>query len=217
MASSSSPTPGPDRGKRERILDAAYQVCASRGVDGARMEEVASLARVSKGTLYRFFESKEQLLLATILDSYEQFLPLFDAGTDPRADAGQRLGALLHGMTEILAAVAPRMNVHYQAWGLVAKQPELKRRLYDFLRGFHAERAQTLERTVREGQRAGLFRADADVEGFAEGIQALLSGFLYRATFDPERATPALLRRSFDGLVRNALLVEAPEKAGGGG
>ena len=46
--------------RRRRILDAALAVCEERGVHAARMEEVAALAQVSKGTLYRFFESKEE-------------------------------------------------------------------------------------------------------------------------------------------------------------
>ena len=44
------------------------------------------------------------------------------------------------------------MNVHYQAWGLVAKVPALQDRLYGFLREFHSQRAEILE-TIREGHR----------------------------------------------------------------
>ena len=145
------------RDKRARILEAAYRVCERRGVDGARMEEVATLARVSKGTLYRFFESKEHLLLATIIDSYEQSLSVFDAPGESDAEPRERLDLLLDGMTKILEAVSPRMNVHYQAWGLVAKVPVLQDRLYGFLREFHSQRAESVESAVREGQRCGLF------------------------------------------------------------
>lgn len=195
------------RDKRARILEAAYGVCQRRGVDGARMDEVAALAQVSKGTLYRFFESKEHLLLATILDSYEQSLPLVDipAGKSPH----ERLAAMLDGIMKVFEQFSPRMNVHYQAWGLVAKVPALQDRLYGFLREFHSERAQTLEEAVRDGQRCGVFRRDVDAAAFADGIQALLGGFLYRATFDPDSASPEQLRICLDALVRDALLAVA--------
>lgn len=192
--------------KRARILEAAYRVCERSGVDGARMEEVAARAGVSKGTLYRFFASKERLLLATILDSYERHLPLLDARARPGAGARERLEALLHGMAEVFAAIAPRMPVHHQAPGLVAKDPELEAELHAFLRRFHADRHDTLVRTLRDGQREGAFRDDLDVAAVAEGVQALLSGFLYRAAFDPERATADQLRRSFAALVLEAVL-----------
>jgi len=194
--------------KRARILKAAYRVCERRGIDGARMEEVAALAQVSKGTLYRFFESKEHLLLATIIDSYEQSLAVFDVPAESDAEPRERLDALLDGMTKIFEEVSPRMNVHYQAWGLVAKVPVLQDRLYGFLREFHSQRAQTVEGAVREGQRRGVFRPDADAVAFADGFQALLSGFLYRATFDPERAKPEQLRICLGAMVRDVLLLE---------
>jgi TetR/AcrR family transcriptional regulator len=191
------------RDKRARILEAAYRICERRGVDGARMEEVAALA---KGTLYRFFESKEHLLLATIIDSYEQSASVFDAPGEFAGEPPERLDALLDGMTKVFEEVSPRMNVHYQAWGLVAKVPALQDRLYGFLREFHSQRAQAVESAIREGQSRGVFRPDADAGAFADGFFALLSGFLYRATFDPERARPGQLRICLDAMVRETLL-----------
>lgn len=204
------------RDKRARILEAAYRACERRGVDGARMEEVAGLARVSKGTLYRFFESKEHLLLATIIDSHEQLPAAFQAPGESAAEPRKCLDVLLDGMAKILEDVAPRMNVHYQAWGLVAKVPALQERLYGFLREFHRQRAQTVESIVCEGQRRGVFRPDADAAAFADGLHALLSGFLYRSTFDPERARPEQLRVCLNALVRDALLREDPPDGGRG-
>ena len=205
-----TPRPDPPDEKRARILEAAYAECERAGVDGARMEDVAARARVSKGTLYRYFESKGHLLLATILDSYEQFLPLFDSGSAAQAGPRERLESLLDGMVKVLEEVAPRMTVHYQAWGLVAGDPELKARLYGFLRDFHEARGRELEEVVRDGQEQGVFPADVDVDAVCGGIQALLSGFLYRATFHAEQATAGQLRGSFDALVVGRLLA-APD------
>ncbi len=142
------------------------------------MEEVASLAQVSKGTLYNFFESKEDLFLATLIDFYEESLARFDEGARAPAAPRTRLESMLKGMAKMLAAVAPRMNLHYQAWGLIAKHPRYKERLYSFLRSFHADRSASLEETIRAGQQAGTLRVDADARSVDEGNRALLSGFL---------------------------------------
>jgi AcrR family transcriptional regulator len=198
----STPQDGSDAGKRSRIVEAALDTCERRGVEGARMEEVASLARVSKGTLYRFFDSKHDLFLATIIDSYEESLRIIDTSVDAAVEPRRRLDGLLDGLTRVLSALAPRMSVYYQAWGVVAGVPEFQDRLYGFLRRFHAERGEEITDAVREGQRTGVFRPDADAAAFAEGVMALLSGFLYRAAFDPERATAEGLRATFDALLR---------------
>ncbi len=49
---------------RERLLEAAAQVYARRGFNGATLEEVASEAGFTKGAVYAHFGSKENLLLA---------------------------------------------------------------------------------------------------------------------------------------------------------
>jgi AcrR family transcriptional regulator len=50
--------------RREDILDAAVQLFARRGFAAADMQELADNAGVGKGTLYRYFPSKDELFLA---------------------------------------------------------------------------------------------------------------------------------------------------------
>jgi AcrR family transcriptional regulator len=47
---------------RARILEAAAQLFAERGFDGARVDEIARRASVNKALIYYYFESKEQIL-----------------------------------------------------------------------------------------------------------------------------------------------------------
>ncbi|ADZ70710.1 TetR/AcrR family transcriptional regulator [Polymorphum gilvum] len=57
-----------DNAKRRQILDGARTVFRARGFDGASMETIARQAGVSKGTLYVYFDSKEALFRALILE-----------------------------------------------------------------------------------------------------------------------------------------------------
>jgi AcrR family transcriptional regulator len=51
---------------RTRLIEAASQVFASLGVQGATTREIARVAEVNEVTLFRHFNSKEQLLKAVI-------------------------------------------------------------------------------------------------------------------------------------------------------
>ena len=51
------------------ILAAALEVFAERGFQGARLEEVARRAGVSKGALYLYFETKADLFRAVVTDA----------------------------------------------------------------------------------------------------------------------------------------------------
>lgn len=69
MSKPSSPAPTRQRRKQARpqeLLDAALELFVERGFAATRMEEVAALAGVSKGTLYLYYASKEDLLKAVI-------------------------------------------------------------------------------------------------------------------------------------------------------
>lgn len=52
------------------LLDAAMAVFVDKGFAGARAEEIAARAGVSKGTLYLYFDSKEDLLRTLIAEGF---------------------------------------------------------------------------------------------------------------------------------------------------
>ena len=77
--------------KRQAILDAAGAVFRERGFGGASMSQVAERIGGSKATLYRYFSSKEDLFLATMLDAaIETAREAFD-GLDPAKDPRRSL------------------------------------------------------------------------------------------------------------------------------
>ncbi len=61
-----APIGGHDPEKRRQILDGARGVFLALGFDGARMAEIARAAGVSKGTLYVYFTSKQELFSALV-------------------------------------------------------------------------------------------------------------------------------------------------------
>ena len=54
--------------RRERMLDAAFDLSVQGGWDAVQMREVAQRAEVALGTLYRYFPSKEHLLVSVMLE-----------------------------------------------------------------------------------------------------------------------------------------------------
>ena len=60
----SAPAERQESAKRQQILGGARKVFLAQGFDSASMGEIARTAGVSKGTLYVYFDSKEQLFEA---------------------------------------------------------------------------------------------------------------------------------------------------------
>jgi AcrR family transcriptional regulator len=63
--------PEPGQGARERILDTAYELFSHRGIHDVGVDELVARAGVAKATLYKHFNSKDELVLA-FLERREQ-------------------------------------------------------------------------------------------------------------------------------------------------
>lgn len=103
---STAPTPVRQRRKEARpseLLDAALELFVEKGFAATRAEEVAARAGVSKGTLYLYFPSKEELLKAVIGHTLQADIA---RGAERIAQAeGQPSQLLLELMTEWWTAV----------------------------------------------------------------------------------------------------------------
>jgi AcrR family transcriptional regulator len=72
-----------DSAKRRQIMDGARAVFLAQGFDAASMGEIARAAGVSKGTLYVYFENKEQLFQSIVHEQCQaQAEGLFDLDPD---------------------------------------------------------------------------------------------------------------------------------------
>jgi AcrR family transcriptional regulator len=83
-----------DSAKRRQILDGARRTFLTQGFDAASMNEIARAAGVSKGTLYVYFKSKEELFEAIVeAQSLEQGAQIFtfDSAADIESEL-KRLG-----------------------------------------------------------------------------------------------------------------------------
>jgi TetR/AcrR family transcriptional regulator len=84
--------------RKEIILEAAEEVFASKGYYEAAVEEVASRAEISVGSLYNLFASKEALYLTLIEQRVDGFLQHVTRCAETGGAASERLDRLLEGI-----------------------------------------------------------------------------------------------------------------------
>jgi AcrR family transcriptional regulator len=116
--------------KRAQILVGATAVFAADGYEGASMARIASVAGVSKGTLYNYFDSKAALFTAYVGEKCDQFLAqTFDIANldgDP-AEVLRGIGTRMVRMMLSDAGLAIYRVVIAEA----AKFPELARGFFE--------------------------------------------------------------------------------------
>lgn len=121
---------GQDPLKRQQILEGAQDVFLRMGFDAASMNDITREARVSKGTIYVYFNSKEDLFVAlcehyrhTIFSS---LLGKLDRGFSTRQELIEFGVALVTLITSSTAVRAQRIII-----GVSERKPELAARFYE--------------------------------------------------------------------------------------
>lgn len=153
-AASETPAAGRAAEKYERILDAAIAVIAENGYFNSPVSKIAERAGVADGTVYLYFKSKEQILMAALEKALATFLEGARQELQPVADPKQRLRRLARLHFESLAA---NRNL------AVVLQIELRQSakfLAEFSHRHLVEYFNLIRSIIREGQESGAFRRD---------------------------------------------------------
>lgn len=72
--------------RRQAMLEAARAVFAEKGFANATIEEVAHRAEFGKGTVYNYFEKKEDLLFAIIDELHDEVCTLIETSFAPESN-----------------------------------------------------------------------------------------------------------------------------------
>jgi AcrR family transcriptional regulator len=81
---------------RGQLLDAAEEVFGAKGFHDTTLKEIAELAEFSVGSVYTFFENKDDLFLNVFLRRGDEFMP----GLEAAARAGEDPVAQLHALVD---------------------------------------------------------------------------------------------------------------------
>lgn len=74
------------KNSKQVILDAATQLFAEKGFDGARVDEIARRAGVNKALIYYYFESKDKILEELMVGLVQEMVELKDRLTKEQGD-----------------------------------------------------------------------------------------------------------------------------------
>jgi AcrR family transcriptional regulator len=183
-------TPKFQRRKADRpaeIVQAALAVFAEKGFAAARLEEIAAHAGVSKGALYLYFPTKQDLFRAVVERAIAPNLATLRAMIARHPGPFPALARDLAWRAAQLAAHSRIGGVVKMVIGEARNFPELARVWHDNLA---AQGLEALTEAVRAAQARGEIRP-GDPRAYAlQLIAPLLAGVIWRETFVPVGAEP---------------------------
>ncbi|GAA3388739.1 TetR/AcrR family transcriptional regulator [Cryptosporangium minutisporangium] len=189
---------GPSDGDTaERLLDATERLMKQIGIGKTSMADVARAANVSRGTLYRYFDSRETLLDALSQRTTDRFFADAAAAMDASTGLAEQVGKFSETMIRALHPGPDQFGNSRTAMirMLITQSPQALRRTSKFLRPY-----------IQAALERGEVRTDLDVDDASEWLARMLLSFTVFQTSiayeadDPESVSSFVQRYAIDGL-----------------
>jgi AcrR family transcriptional regulator len=186
--------------KRRRIIETASRVFAERDYHAVTMDEIAQRSGVGKGTLYRYFDSKEDLFIALMDEGLALLADRLEEEQKAEVPPAEILSRMIHAIVRSFCQHLPFFRILNGDKGrLIVRKKQLfkerRRRLVT-----------ALGRVLERGMASGVFRqVDPEV------TPSLLIGMVWGMVLNHSgQTTPeALARVIVDLFLRGTLVPES--------
>ncbi|QGJ68523.1 TetR family transcriptional regulator [Planctomycetales bacterium 10988] len=165
-------------GRKAEILRNAMKVFAKEGFHRTDVQEIADLAKVGKGTVYRHFGNKEELFLAVAKYSLEQmgefFMEHLNECREPAEIAAQ--GDIAELLRRIGVVYARYYETHpYAVEIMIHERAEFRESVFPTHLMYRAENRSGLDSILAAAAEAGQIRA-YDAQKITDALADLLFG-----------------------------------------
>jgi AcrR family transcriptional regulator len=170
--------------RREQILAAALTCFSRDGLHQTTMADIVRESGLSQGTLYLYFESKEDLIAAIADDRHRR-----EAALNALAEGEQTPLQTILLLSRLYAsrlsdpADIDGLRVSVQGWAEALRNERVKTGV---LEGVRLARG-ALVRIIRRGQKRGTFSKKLDAAAAARVLIAIFQGFVLQAALEPDQ------------------------------
>ena len=190
--------------KRVLVIEAAAKVFARRGFSGSLMADIAVEAGIGKGTLYEYFNSKEDLFFAV----FEWFVQATEAEAKVSisalgGSASERLDALSDSLMRSWTQMEDMFSLVMEFWSASASS-QMRERFKQAFKNGYSDFRQIVSALIREGIQRGEFRPEVDAESVAAALVGTWDALLLQAWFD-EGFDPQTTARRFMAVLISGL------------
>ena len=154
---------------KSRILDVANKVFAEKGYHEATMDDIARRLGVSKGAIYLYFSSKEDLFEAMCKTAPQAFKEILYSSFGDEANPIQSATQFFDKMLKLSAS---NPGLSFEILSEASRNPGLKR----ILRQNHEEYERVLTGFLAEGRKRKIVGDNLDIRPLANALIALWNG-----------------------------------------
>jgi AcrR family transcriptional regulator len=197
-----SPKPDISEERREQILEAAASVFSERGIHQARMDDVAAESGVSKGLLYWYFKSKDEIIVAIAERMFSREMDALSELAAQDGSALEQMREFVDLMVYDIERIRPLLPLLYEFFSMVMR----KRATQEIMRTMIQQSFVDLKKIIQRGIDQEEFR-QVDLHDTVVAIGAVIEGTYLIWAYDPELVDIEKHIRSGVELILNGFVI----------
>ena len=176
-----SPRPDVSAERKKQILDAAMIVFSRKGFHQARMDDIVKQSGLSKGTIYWYFSSKDEIITTILGDLFEHEFANLGEIQNEEGSASERLLKFMQLSLTDPIPMLKYMPLTYEFYAFALREETVRNTLKKYFRSY----VELLIPIIQQGIDSGEFRAiKAGEAAIAAG--AIFEGTILLWVYDPE-------------------------------
>jgi AcrR family transcriptional regulator len=168
--------------KAQRIVEAMRASVGKRGAAGSTFDVVAREAGVSRGLLHYYFGSKERLMVEVVRTDCDARVAALEEHLAAAGTVDEIVGVLVQTLEAFVADQPGAQAVLYEMLSASRRSEEIRAELAELYRRWRGQLADAL----REKEREGVVKLNAEPEAVASMLFALGDGMGLQLISDPE-------------------------------
>ncbi len=189
-----SPKPDVSEERTNQIIEAAISVFSRLGFNKARMDDIAEETKLSKGTLYLYFKSKDDLTTAIISKLFDSEFEKMIHSTYEGGSISEHLMGLTEDMIKNTQNLILLRPIVYEVYAASFRNKTIR----EVMKNYYGRYLDHVAPIIQLGMDQGEFQ-EHDPETAAIATAAIIEGTILLWVFDPERVDlPKHIRGSMD-------------------
>jgi len=139
---------------KNKILKSAFHLFSKNNYHAVSMTQIAEGAEISKGTLYWYFDSKEELFRETVVTGLDYFHELFEEIAAKEISSDKKIRILLKCVFKTLIENLDMLEVFRNNVELISSD------FKDAIESKHKKNIEIVSRIVEQGIEEGLIRSE---------------------------------------------------------
>ena len=176
-----SPRPDVSEERKQQITDAAVRVFTRLGLHQARMDDIVEESGLSKGTLYWYFKSKDEIIIAILENLFSKELNSLQMPDDSTLTPSDRIEQFLPRSMEDASRLLRLLPLTYEFYAMALRNKPVRAMLTKYLREYMKNLVPVIQDGIDHGEFRQLEALDAAV-----ALGAMFEGLLLLWMYDPE-------------------------------